>query len=811
MKLISRVSRRVLLGGLALLGASLFAQPPFSGSAPGVPYDWSHHHLVFSNPATQDQQTRTTADPRYWQQWTYRNLPHNPPDVASQVVGPLPRKDKNGLWEMSMGSGASVGAGNYPAKYSFNTASASCSSATSPDFVVYNTSLPGTQVAASQTGSFATASSTPTGSVTIVNGTHTLPLTATTGSSSGMSFHVAEDNTATNRTANAASLAAAIVSNGGAPMNVTASNNSSSTVTVTATIPGAAGNSITLSESLSDFSWTGSNLANGSSQATIVALDNLYTGCNTAATGLHITAASGSTSISFTSGVITAANVGSAITDTTSGHTAYIPANTTITAYTSSTTATISNATTNAVTATDSITVTPPVPNVYWAYDTATSSADTTVIGNSVILSAQGDQVAFVQSNSSGSSLVLLQWNAGEGVPPGAATNIASYAMTPTNQYAASAAASYAACPANTSCQLTLPFKTTTSNDTNSSPFYDYTNDVLYVGDDAGYLHKFTSVFNGTPAEAGSPWPVHVSSKSSPLLTSPVYDGGASQLIFVADASGYLYSVTTAGAVSATSAQVASAGGITDSPMVDSTTEKVYVFVGQDMHSGGSSPCAGVCFGVFQFPAAFTSSTALTEVVLGEAPTGSSGVPLYDGTFDNAFYTNPAAGNGNLWVCGTNVGNEATFKQIAVSAFVSGSTSPTATNITNPLTSAGAQCSPVSEFYNGSQDYVFFSVTADGNVSVQTSGESCSGACIYSYNVATPPTGPSAKPLAALASAGGSSGIVIDNVATSPTGGQQVYFTPLSNAACTGIASGTTGTGTGTGGCASQASQVKLQ
>jgi len=31
--------------------------------------------------------------------------------------------------------------------------------------------------------------------------------------------------------------------------------------------------------------------------------------------------------------------------------------------------------------------------------------------------------------------------------------------------------------------------------DTNSSPFYDYTNDAMYVGDDSGKLCKFTGVF----------------------------------------------------------------------------------------------------------------------------------------------------------------------------------------------------------------------------------------------------------------------------------------------------------------------------
>ena len=72
------------LAALVLLGGTAFGQPPFSSGNPGVPYDWSHHHLVFSQPTTQDQKTKTAADPRYWQQWTYRNLPHNAPDVTPQ-------------------------------------------------------------------------------------------------------------------------------------------------------------------------------------------------------------------------------------------------------------------------------------------------------------------------------------------------------------------------------------------------------------------------------------------------------------------------------------------------------------------------------------------------------------------------------------------------------------------------------------------------------------------------------------------------------------------------------------------------------
>jgi hypothetical protein len=58
-------------------------------------------------------------------------------------------------------------------------------------------------------------------------------------------------------------------------------------------------------------------------------------------------------------------------------------------------------------------------------------------------------------------------------------------------------------------------------------------------------------------------------------------------------------------------------------------------------------------------------------------------------------------------------------------------------------------------------------------------------------------------PVAALESAGGTSGIIIDNFVNTLPGASQVYFSTLSNQTCT-----TSGT---TGGCAVQASQSTLK
>lgn len=105
----------------------------------GFPTDWTHRHVIFSRPASAEQAQRIALDTRYWQQWYRRQAPRTfaiPPDEersASLRFHILTGKNQ-GLWSEDMGATATVGAANYPAKYSFQVTVASCS-----DYVVYNT------------------------------------------------------------------------------------------------------------------------------------------------------------------------------------------------------------------------------------------------------------------------------------------------------------------------------------------------------------------------------------------------------------------------------------------------------------------------------------------------------------------------------------------------------------------------------------------------------------------------------------------------------------------------------------------------
>jgi len=453
------------------------------------------------------------------------------------------------------------------------------------------------------------------------------------------------------------------------------------------------------------------------------------------------------------------------------------------------------------------------VPSVYWRYNTAypqgSTTGDSSVITTSVVLSLDGTQLAFVQNNSSNvASLVLLKWQSSSSlVQMDSATNNVT-------------TGSYRSCTAPCMTRITL---SGSGKDTNSSPFYDYSNDVLYVGDNSGKLHKFTGVFLGTPAEVTASWPVAVSTN---VLTAPVYDSGTKR-IFVADSGGFLYSYTTAGAAVMKSSQLAASGsqGIVDAPLVDSNAGFVYVFVGDDesTNTTGSYNCLNAtgCNGVFQFSTSDTtigtgvcnptSATAWSGSNCGKESVfgvGAASIVIYDGSFDQIYYAGSGT-TGNLWTCAAN-DNSGTprpkLMQTLMSAFVpSGDVVGKANNVINPLTSAaGAVCSPVTEVFGTggtTDDYIFLSVTANGSVG----GSTCTGACLYNFLVSTNGTSTSVPgaATAGLATTGGSSGIIMDNTSTT-SGASQIYFSSLSNETCVG--NGTTGNGTA--GCAVQASQA---
>ena len=741
-----------LLVGSAIVFALVVARKVIAGNEPvHLVTDWSHRHVVFSAPKNLMQQFRLSGNARYVQQWIRRNqmiAVEGDPDGWWGRKHRRERPDElHGDWNVYLGNVGTVGADNFPAKFSFNAGTASCGNATQPDFIVYNTSLAGsaTAVAALDTGTFsATAATGSTITITNPNTSTTLVMTAgTTNANTGTG--TGTFNAGGSATASATNLETAIgIAGNGSHVGVSATNPSAGVVTITATTAGTAGNSITVTGSTSpasDFTLTFPNLVDGASGvATIVAFDNLYSGC------------------------------------------------------------------------------TGTVPSTYWAYNTGTGDAVVT----SPTISGDGTQIAFIQSTSGGTAnLVLLRWAANSGTVESPATPTSE---TPTNYYNGGTG-----CTAP--CMVSIAFTagaakgayTDGIQDTQSAPFYDYTvgSDTLYVGDNSGYVHKFNPVFNGVPAEVTTTWPVIAAEAP---ISSPVYDvttgyvyvnasyqesdnsGGRLHSICAVAACGTIGSGVSSGIMGpATTGATCESTGPTsgdtvnlfmDAPIVDPTNGVIYDVIGNDGTGKGA---------LYQFSTSYAANSCGTEIALGTGST--TGVPIYTGTFDNAYFSGSA---GHFYVCG-NPGGDPTLYQVTVSA--TGVASGTA-NASAALTTATTTCGPVIEVYNPgtnppttANDWIFTSVQASGQTATPISCPANSG-CIMSFDVlglATLSTSTATVGRATVV--GGASGAIVDNTVPSSTlaGASQVYFTPLATGTCT------TSTGQGSGGCAVQASQSALQ
>ena len=176
--------------------------------------------------------------------------------------------------------------------------------------------------------------------------------------------------------------------------------------------------------------------------------------------------------------------------------------------------------------------------------------------------------------------------------------------------------------------------------DTDSAPFYDYGgSDTLYVGDDIGKMHKVSGAFNGTPIlDTVSGWPVTASTQTPPRLNSPVYDS-VSGNIFVGDAGGYLhqFAVVGPGTVHTSGRLETNTVNVFDSPIVDSTTELVYTFIGYSGDPGNNNPSY-----INRFDAGTAVASYGTGVQFGNGVSGHATNPatsnMRSGGFDYQYY-----------------------------------------------------------------------------------------------------------------------------------------------------------------------------
>ncbi len=237
------------------------------------------------------------------------------------------------------------------------------------------------------------------------------------------------------------------------------------------------------------------------------------------------------------------------------------------------------------------------------------------------------------------------------------------------------------------------------ANDTISSPFIRFTftspnQDELFLGDDAGFVHRFTNILTSSGAEVvNGTWPVSVSVFQ---LGSPSVNPNTGN-VFVGSADGILHRVViSTGAVTNSTAIGGSSpfGGIVDAPVIDVANQRVLVTSG-NFGSGLAALLA-------QFPENFASGASPTiQKILG--PGGIAN--MHRPAFDDAFFT---TGSGFTYVGGLSTDGSDTIILRYPYSNASGLGTPAASvSLTNTGTPAGGETSPVTVFRNANSGFEF--------------------------------------------------------------------------------------------------------
>lgn len=373
-------------------------------------------------------------------------------------------------------------------------------------------------------------------------------------------------------------------------------------------------------------------------------------------------------------------------------------------------------------------------PTFLWSYAVGTGGSDL-----SPAISLDGKKVAFIETNTR-AILHVVTWAAGAGQGTDATTG----AVVP-NGASSAVSLDYtnittAGCTANG------------STDPNGSPYVDYGNDVVYLTAGNGVLYHVKGVFKGTPT-----LDYCITVTAGAALTSPVYDSVTNK-VYVSDGKKVFGYIPGAASFTASGSQQISAttGGIILSPMVDSTNGVMYVFSNNNNASTNAI--------VSQIPLALTSHV--------DAPIGLKNTNSYIwvGDFDNAYFTSPSGGS--LYACGNQTASgskPALYTLTFTAAGVMNTTPAMSNNITfNGAGNPGGICSPLTSFYDGTNDRLFAGV---GALNATT------GANVMSmFNVNSRITSSATAPAAtAINEIGGTSGITVDNTSPSPQA-DSIYF-----------------------------------
>lgn len=298
-----------------------------------------------------------------------------------------------------------------------------------------------------------------------------------------------------------------------------------------------------------------------------------------------------------------------------------------------------------------------------------------------------------------------------------------------------------------------------TNQSSTSAPFIHYTfndvNDTAYAttysqtGAGSGCLYKIGNVFSSSAPTII--WSVAINA----IPSSPVYDAGANAVIFT-DSQGRIDSVVDSGtSPTVTYGPIVATGTTSLNPViVDNSSNYVYA----TFNTNGTNAI------VVQAPTTLASSVS---VAVGTGNTTYAGP--YGVDFNNAWYT--GTGTPLLYAVGTGSGTTPTLYSVGFNG--SGLMNGTTSNSAALTSAAGADASPLTEFYNAAlaRDFLFVGVT---NHCVATTGGGTAG-CVMSLNITAGfPTVNAGT--TALAASGGTTEIVIDNDNTTLSQASSIYY-----------------------------------
>lgn len=344
-----------------------------------------------------------------------------------------------------------------------------------------------------------------------------------------------------------------------------------------------------------------------------------------------------------------------------------------------------------------------------YTYPTFTFSYSAGVgpVWTSPVLSLDGRKIAFVESNYVlGTILHVL--TLGTGVEYGSCTNSGTAAPT-----CATAAVIPGSTPGSNATDYMLPLDLvgglSPESDGNSSPFVDYSNDVLYVGDSSGYLFSVSPIFEGGTPALRSGFPALISPGAR--LQSPVVDVGNTGNVFIEDGNFDLYKVTNGGVIDGF---ISLGYGSADAPVVDSTNEVGYAVANCDEASTPST--VGV---LVQFSTPTTGSPAVLATA-GLSASSCGFVQIYNATPDNNYFTkgissSTPGNNGELLVAFENIPPSGELVQYQFTSGIMNATAEYTDSDNGNLGAGGHSFSPLTEFYGNDQAYAIGTMAQSGN------------------------------------------------------------------------------------------------